>query len=68
VEKRGVPVAQIALAWLLQKEPVTSPIVGLTKMSHIEDAVASLSIKLTPEEIALLEELYVSHPVIGKEV
>ncbi len=67
-EKRGVPRAQIALAWMLQKKPVTAPIVGPTKMSHIEDAVAALSIKLTPEEIALLEEPYVPHPVIGIEV
>ncbi len=67
-EKRGVPRAQIALAWLLQKEQVTAPIVGTTKISHIEDAVAALSIKLTPEEIALLEEPYVPHPVIGIQV
>ena len=67
-EKRDVPRAQIALAWLLQKEPVTAPIVGTTKISHIEDAVAALSIKLTPEEIASLEEPYVPHPVIGIEV
>jgi aryl-alcohol dehydrogenase-like predicted oxidoreductase len=67
-EKRAVPRAQIALAWLLQKEPVTAPIVGTTKISHIDDAVAALSIKLTPEEIALLEEPYVPHPVIGIEV
>jgi len=67
-KKRGVPRAQIALAWLLRKEPVIIPIVGTTKISHIEDAVAALSIKLTPEEIALLEELYVPHPVIGIEV
>ena len=67
-EKRGVPRVQIALAWLLQKEPVTAPIIGATKMSHLEDAVAALSIKLTPEEIASLEEPYVPHPVIGIEV
>lgn len=67
-EKRGLPRAQIALAWLLQKEPVITPIVGTTKISHIEDAVAALLIKLTPEEIALLEEPYVPHPVIGIEV
>jgi aryl-alcohol dehydrogenase-like predicted oxidoreductase len=67
-EKRGVPRAQIALAWLLQKEPVTVPIAGTTKISHIEDAVAALSIKLTPEDIALLEEPYVPHPVIGIQV
>ncbi len=68
VEKRGVPMAQIALAWLLQKEQITAPVVGTTKMSHIEDAVAALSIKLTLEEIALLEEPYVSHLVIGIDV
>ncbi|CAM4481722.1 aryl-alcohol dehydrogenase-like predicted oxidoreductase [Paenibacillus endophyticus] len=64
-EKRGVPRAQISLAWLLQKEPVTAPIFGATKMSHLEDAVASLSITLTPEEIASLEETYVPHAVVG---
>jgi aryl-alcohol dehydrogenase-like predicted oxidoreductase len=67
-EKRGVPRAQVALAWLLHKEPVTAPIVGTTKMSHLEDAVAALSIRLTPEETVLLEEPYVPHPVIGIEV
>ncbi|UVI29094.1 aldo/keto reductase [Paenibacillus spongiae] len=64
-EKRGVPRAQIALAWLLQKEPVTAPIIGATKMSHLEDAAAALSITLTPEEIASLEEPYVPHPIVG---
>lgn len=67
-EQHGVPRVQIALAWLLQKEPVTSPIVGATKMSHLEDAVAALSIKLTPEEMAFLEEPYVPHPVYGFNV
>lgn len=64
-ENRGVPRAQIALAWVLQKEPVTSPIIGSTKMSHLEDAVSALSITLTAEEIAFLEEPYVPHPVLG---
>ncbi|WP_028549670.1 aldo/keto reductase [Paenibacillus sp. UNC451MF] len=64
-EKRGVPRAQIALAWVLQKIPVTAPIIGATKMSHLEDAIAALSITLTPEEIASLEEPYVPHPIIG---
>jgi aryl-alcohol dehydrogenase-like predicted oxidoreductase len=64
-EQRGVPRIQIALAWLLQKQPVTAPIIGATKTSHLEDAVAALSITLTPEEIASLEEPYVPHPVIG---
>lgn len=64
-EKHGVPRVQIALAWLLQKEPVTAPIIGATKVSHLEDAIAALSIKLTSEEIASLEEPYVPHPIIG---
>lgn len=64
-EKREVPRAQIALAWVLQKEPVTAPIVGATKMTHLEDAVAALSIQLTPEEVSYLEEPYVPHPVLG---
>lgn len=66
-EKRGVPRVQIALAWLLQKEPITAPIIGATKTSHLEDAVAALSITLTPDEIALLEEPYVPHPVVGAQ-
>ncbi|MGZ9583102.1 aldo/keto reductase [Paenibacillus marinisediminis] len=64
-ENRGVPRVQIALAWLLQKEPVTAPIIGATKMSHLEDAVDALSIMLTPEEMMSLEEPYVPHRVIG---
>ncbi|MBT2734757.1 aldo/keto reductase [Bacillus sp. ISL-7] len=64
-EKRSVSMSQIALAWLLQKEPVTAPIVGTTEISHIEDAVAAVSLKLTPEEIMMLEEPYVPHPVLG---
>jgi aryl-alcohol dehydrogenase-like predicted oxidoreductase len=59
---RGLPPSQIALAWLLHKPVVTSPIVGATKPHHLEDAVAALSVKLTPEEIARLEELYQPHP------
>lgn len=64
-EKYGVPRVQIALAWLLQKETVTAPIIGATKLAHLEDPVAALSIKLTPEEISFLEEPYVPHPVVG---
>jgi 1-deoxyxylulose-5-phosphate synthase len=64
-EKKGVSRAQIALAWVLQKEPVTAPIIGATKMSHLEDAVAALSITLEPQEISYLEELYVPHSIIG---
>ena len=65
--ERGVPRAQIALAWVLQKRPVTSPIVGATKTHHLEDAVAALSIKLTDEEIRRLEEPYVPHAVMGHQ-
>lgn len=64
-EERNVPRVQVALAWLLQKGPVTAPIIGATKISHLEDAVAALSVKLMPEEIALLEEPYVPHPIVG---
>ncbi|WP_312148499.1 aldo/keto reductase [Paenibacillus odorifer] len=63
--KRGIPRAQVALAWVLQKEQVTSPIIGATKANHLEDAVAAVSVKLEPIEIASLEEPYVPHPVIG---
>ncbi|UOF91205.1 aldo/keto reductase [Fodinisporobacter ferrooxydans] len=63
--QRGVPRAQAALAWVLQKEPVTAPIIGATKSHHLDDAVAALSIKLTPEEILFMEEPYVPHPVLG---
>lgn len=64
-KKYGIPRIHIALAWLLQKEPVTAPIIGATKMSHIEDAVGALSITLTPQEITFLEEPYTPHPIIG---
>jgi len=64
-EKRGIPRAQVALAWLLSKPGVTSPIVGASKPHHLEDAVAALTVRLTPEEIASLEEPYVPHPVLG---
>jgi aryl-alcohol dehydrogenase-like predicted oxidoreductase len=62
-DKHGVPRVQIALAWLLQKAPVTAPIIGATKISHLEDAVDALSVTLTSEEIALLEDSYTPHPV-----
>ncbi|MWV42751.1 aldo/keto reductase [Paenibacillus sp. HJL G12] len=66
-EKRGVPRVQIALAWLLQKEPVTAPIIGATKISHLEDAAAALSIQLTPEEVESLEASYIPHRIVGAE-
>jgi aryl-alcohol dehydrogenase-like predicted oxidoreductase len=64
-EKRGIPRAQVALAWLLAKPGVTAPIVGASKPHHLEDAVAALSVHLTPEEMKALEEPYVPHPVLG---
>jgi 1-deoxyxylulose-5-phosphate synthase len=63
--KRGIPRAQIALAWLLAKPAVTAPIVGASKPHQLEDAVAALSVHLAPEEITALEEPYVPHPVLG---
>ncbi|MCW2723110.1 MAG: alcohol dehydrogenase [Frankiales bacterium] len=63
--KRGVPPAQVALAWLLSKPAVTAPIVGATKQRHLEDAAAAVSLTLTPEEIAALEEPYQPHGTVG---
>jgi aryl-alcohol dehydrogenase-like predicted oxidoreductase len=62
---RGVPPAQIALAWLLQRPGVTAPIVGATKTGHVEDALAAVKLELTDDEVRRLEEHYVPHPVVG---
>ncbi|MGA7616516.1 MAG: aldo/keto reductase [Thermoanaerobaculia bacterium] len=62
---RGAPHAELALAWLLQKPGVTAPIVGATKMEHLESAVRSVDVTLTDEEIAALESPYVPHPIAG---
>jgi 1-deoxyxylulose-5-phosphate synthase len=62
---RGIPRAQVALAWVLAKPVISAPIVGATKMGHLDDAVAALSVKLTAEEIAALEAPYVPHVVTG---
>ncbi|RDC60740.1 Aryl-alcohol dehydrogenase (NADP(+)) [Alteripontixanthobacter maritimus] len=62
---RGVPMAQIALAWLRQQPGITSPIVGATKAQHLSDAIGSLDLTLTTDECAALEEPYVPHPVLG---
>jgi aryl-alcohol dehydrogenase-like predicted oxidoreductase len=62
---RGVPRAQIALAWLLHKPVITAPIVGATKLEHLDDALGSLEVKLSAEEIAALEEPYAPHAVAG---
>jgi aryl-alcohol dehydrogenase-like predicted oxidoreductase len=63
--RRGLPRAQVALAWMLGKPFITAPIVGATKPHHLADAVAALSLRLTSEEITALEELYEPHPVLG---
>lgn len=64
-KKHEVPRAYIALAWLMQKKPVIAPIVGATKIGHIEDAVNALSVKLTDDEVKYLEEPYVPHKIVG---
>jgi aryl-alcohol dehydrogenase-like predicted oxidoreductase len=65
--ERGVPSAQVALAWLLARPGVTAPIVGATKAAHVEDALAAEALELTAKEIARLEEPYVPHAVSGHE-
>jgi aryl-alcohol dehydrogenase-like predicted oxidoreductase len=63
--QRGVPRAQVALAWVLSKPVVTAPIVGITKDAHLDDAVAAVDLQLTDEEVARLEEPYTPHAVAG---
>ena len=63
--QRQIPDSQIALAWMLGKPAITSPIIGASKPGHLEDAVAALSVKLTPEENLKLEELYEPHQILG---
>jgi aryl-alcohol dehydrogenase-like predicted oxidoreductase len=63
--ERGVPPAQVALAWLLHKPGVTAPIVGATKLEHLEDALAAAELTLSSDEISRLEEPYRPHPVLG---
>ena len=64
---RGVSRAQIALAWVLSKLVITAPIVGATKLNHLDDAIAAINVKLSAEEIAALEQPYVPHAVVGFE-
>jgi aryl-alcohol dehydrogenase-like predicted oxidoreductase len=64
-ETRGLPNAQIALAWMLSKAGITAPIVGASKPGHLEDAVAAVDVQLSADEITRLEELYQPHPVLG---
>src|ERR1700674_5393702 len=66
-EKHGVPRVHIALAWLLQKQPVTAPIIGATKITHLEDAVGALSVILTSEEVAYLEEPNGPNRMVGHQ-
>ncbi len=62
---REVSRAQVALAWLLSKPVVTSPVVGVTKPAHLDDALAAVDLELTADEVARLEEPYAPHPVVG---
>jgi aryl-alcohol dehydrogenase-like predicted oxidoreductase len=62
---RGIPRAQVALAWLLAKPVITAPIVGATKLEHLDDALASVNVKLSVDEVTTLEEPYVPHAVVG---
>ena len=64
-QQRSVPPAQVALAWLLHQPGVTAPIIGASKMHHLEDAVAALKIELSDDECAQLEDPYQPHPVLG---
>jgi aryl-alcohol dehydrogenase-like predicted oxidoreductase len=66
-QQHGLPNAQIALAWMLTKPAVTSPIIGASKPGHLEDAIAALDVKLSDEEIKKLEELYEPHKVAGHQ-
>ena len=63
--EKNLPPAQVALAWMLHQPAVTAPIIGATKMKHLDDAAAALKLKLSPNEIAALEQPYVPHPVLG---
>jgi aryl-alcohol dehydrogenase-like predicted oxidoreductase len=65
--KHGVQRAHIALAWLLKKQPVAAPIVGATKIRHLEEAAAALSVELSPEEVIYLEEPYTPHRIVGHQ-
>lgn len=64
-EERRVSMAQVALAWVLQKKPITAPIIGATKLHHLDDAIAALDLTLSTEDIVRLEGAYRPHPVLG---
>jgi len=63
--ERGVSTAQVALAWLLHRPGVTAPIVGTTRVEHLEDALAAAELELSGDELERLEEPYVPHAVSG---
>jgi 1-deoxyxylulose-5-phosphate synthase len=64
-DARGLPAAQVALAWVLHQPVVSAPIIGATKPGHVEDALAAVDVELSEDEIAALEKPYVPHPVLG---
>jgi aryl-alcohol dehydrogenase (NADP+) len=64
-EERGLPPAQIALAWMLGQDTITAPIIGATKMEHLDDAIAAVDVELSPEQVARLEAPYTPHEVVG---
>jgi aryl-alcohol dehydrogenase-like predicted oxidoreductase len=64
-QAHGLPHAQLALAWLLSKAAVTAPIIGVTKLEHLEDALGAVNVKLAEDEVTALESGYVPHPVAG---
>jgi len=66
-DKPEVPRVHIALAWLLQKQPVAAPIIGATKITHLEAAVGAFSVTLAEDEVAYLEEPYAPHPIVGHQ-
>ena len=66
-DKRGIPRSHIALAWLLQKEPVVAPIIGATKTSHLDESVGSLNVKLDHDEVVYLEAPYMPHCIVGHQ-
>jgi aryl-alcohol dehydrogenase-like predicted oxidoreductase len=64
-KERGLPNMQVALAWVLAKPGISAPIIGASKMPHLEDALTALTVKLTEDEIKQLEQLYKPHPILG---
>ena len=64
-ERHGLTASQIALAWMLSKPHITAPIIGASKIEHLEQSIAALDIQLSEEEVAYLEERYQPHPILG---